>query len=1246
MITKLCFFVFNRDMSNKKPFILLLAVFGIGILLSLNYFFNRTADNERYLKPIISKIQEVNKAFDLNFVEILIRNRQDEPLSFTNLNIEGSSPYYIYEENGSLVYWSDFRMLPDFTFFNPLKTYQLLEDQKGIYLTKVRRLARNGRSFWLLQLYPLSYKRDINNDFLISGPNPELFGKGTINFSEEKQEGFFDVETEKGEYLFSLEFGPDYEPTGQTADVTILVFFFSLLLLTLIKGYDFISFIWRKGKFKTAIIYTGLILFSIRGFMIFFRFPQDFFDFELFDSSNYASSWLNPSLGDLLLNGLCFLVIFSMLMGVLGDKVFDQKFKSFRRKYSDWLFFLIAYFLSSVFLFLFYGLYINILSNSQWDLNIFSLPTFDYFKGISLFIIFLGGVGYLLFSILGISLILDNNLKQKTYALKLLIYFSLPIILGLSFFNWILLLVYLAHFIMLVSIVNFELYRNIFRLGLNTFLTLFFGCLIGAIITGIASYQVLLEHQYQSKIRFGTQQLVENDVMGEFFLSDIMDRISNDIFIKNTILDPLLSNEAIERKIRKIHLANYFGQFSQKIKVFSPAGENILDRSDAGRLQDLRFNYVKSDFATSVRNLYFIKGVDEGKSNSFFSFIPLYKDDVLIGTVYLELRQLRVQPGSVFPKLLLDNKYMVNFNEKNFDYAVFGESGMLYSVGVFNYRAEDWVGLLENPNLFGSGVNRKKYHHLGVRNQDQVIIVSSPIYSVHYILADISLFFVAFILLTLLSILCYTIAKGFGKFNFNYAAKLQMYLNFAFFFPIVSISIIIIGFLTNSYREELHRQYFQKASIIGGNLSVILEQQSTADLGKEDFMESVNILAGTTNSDINVYDPEGALIATSQPNIFEKRVLAKIINPNAYIEIVEGQNNLALLEETVDNLTYKTVYMAIRSSDSQKILAIVAIPFFESQTELDLLIADVFSNIINIFVLIFILFLFVSYFVSRKLTLPFKLLTQKLKATNLDNNELMYWPSKDEIGLLVNEYNNMLHKLESSKKVLASTEKESAWREMAKQVAHEIKNPLTPMKLTLQHLLRLQAEGKIDDPQLLKKPLLTLIQQVDTLSDIATSFSTFAKMPLPKNKLMDFREVVQASLELFQNRAMENIIFEDQTKSVSLVVMGDDQLFGRVISNLVINGIQAKEPGRETLIKVFLRERDKQVILEIHDNGKGIPDELTDKIFIPNFSTKSEGSGLGLAIAKRGVETAGGKIWFETELGKGTSFFLAFDLVK
>jgi two-component system, NtrC family, nitrogen regulation sensor histidine kinase NtrY len=352
-----------------------------------------------------------------------------------------------------------------------------------------------------------------------------------------------------------------------------------------------------------------------------------------------------------------------------------------------------------------------------------------------------------------------------------------------------------------------------------------------------------------------------------------------------------------------------------------------------------------------------------------------------------------------------------------------------------------------------------------------------------------------------------------------------------------------------------------------------------------------------------------------------------------------------LLDEQIGRLRYQSVYMLIPSLANNSGDVILAVPFFESEDELNALISDVLGNVFNAFVVIFIVFLIISFLVTKNLTLPFRILTQKLKATNLEDNEPMYWASKDEIGLLVNEYNQMLYKLAASKKVLASTEKESAWREMAKQVAHEIKNPLTPMKLTLQHLLRLEREGKLEDAEKLKKSLETLIHQVDALNGIASSFSTFAKMPLPHNEPMNFKEVLAKVLELFKTDQRMELKFQDDSYTEQIPILGDDKLFGRVISNLIINGMQAVEPGQKPQIRIWLWLSDQAVFLEISDNGKGIPMELRDKIFVPNFSTKRQGSGLGLAIAKSGVEAAGGKIWFETEVGIGSTFFLTFPLL-
>jgi signal transduction histidine kinase len=1215
------------------------------MVLSVNFFWYSTHTIEGYEHQIEQRITAVVEEFDEDYIKLLMNNRPDQRVTFLSLTIPTQHPFYLFSEEGKLLYWSDNEMIPGFGDFTRNRKYQLIENRKGTYLTQLRKLNRDGQPFWMVQVYSLYDNVEVQNDYLNAGFNPEIFGNDRFVLSSGPKEEFVDINKPNNEYFFSVLFRVGYENAGQEGNKTVLVFFFSLLGLVLIIGGDFVSTLWRKGRRMVAIIHTSLILISIRAIMIFFHFPQSFVNNELFDPSRYASSVINPSLADLLLNVISLFVVLIMILKLLGRKRFLIKFLKFKENYYDWIFLVLVFAVSTAFMALFFNLYSNIVNNSQWNLNIVALPAFDKYKAISLFVIFLAGASYLLFTIIGLNMVLYKRPMKKKYALQVLIFFSLPIAVFLTFIDLIFLISFLAHFILLVSIITFKLYKNLFNLGMNTFLTFFFGCLIGAVITGAAAFQDIRKEEIQSKVKFANRILLEEDVMAEFLIKDVMDKIQEDIFIKMRLTDPLQqSKEPIRQKIRKAYMINNFDQFDISIQVFNKGGDNILNRESNETLDDYRFQYMKSDLATSVKNLYFIKGNEGGGGNKFYAFVNLYRDTAYIGTILIELVQQRIKANSVFPKLLLDKKYADHLNIGNFDYAIFKGDTLQFSMGLFNYRSREVEDLFSQSGLFTTGLYRNNYHHLGIKSQDGTIIVSSPAYSNNYVLADVALFFVTYLILTLLSIFIYSIFLGINNFRFNYATKLQFYLNFAFFFPMLIISIITVGLLSNSYTEDLHRQYFEKATIIRDNLSNFLQDQSKGVMDQEDISNEVYHLAGNTNTDINLYLPSGKLMATNQPNIFEKKVLTEYINPKAYAEIIEAQHNHLILDEQVGSLNYKTVYLALRDLEMQHVLGIIAIPFFESETDFNLLIVEVFSNILNIFIFIFIIFLIVSYFVSRRLTTPFKLLTQKLKATNLENNEPMNWPTNDEIGRLVNEYNNMLFKLEASKKVLASNEKESAWKEMAKQVAHEIKNPLTPMKLTLQHMLRLQSEGKLNDPKLLKKPVQTLINQVDILSDIATSFSTFAKMPLPKNEIMDFRKVVLQAVELFQNNEQGKVFFTDNSEG-ELLIMGDPKLFERVIANLIINGIQSVESDKEAEIQVILTPKEKTVVLEIKDNGKGVEEELKEKIFIPNFSTKSEGSGLGLAIAKRGVETAGGKIWFITNNGRGTSFFLSFPVL-
>jgi two-component system nitrogen regulation sensor histidine kinase NtrY len=1231
---------------QARKLIVLVSIIFLLIVLVLNFFVFQQSDEEKYFEAIQHKIERVDRQFDEDFIRVLMDVRPEDSITFDRVSSpDHRYPFFILDTERKLLFWSDFTISLDFSSLDLSREYQLLKDPFGTFFVKVRKINRNTSDYYLIHALRLVWPGSIENDYLTTGPNPEFFGNDRFQLYENPGDGAFQVLAGAEKPVFGISFQLGYEPVGKVANTPLMIFICSIFLLYFLLSFDFLLKKWKKGHPWQTIGYGFLIVAAVRGIMLYLNFPGDFLELSLFDPANYASSWLNPSLGDLLLNVLCLSLIFGLIIAQLYSSSAFAKVKTLDRGKNFQFGLVLAMVVSTLFFVLLWYLPRNLIFNSQWVLDIRSIPTFDWFQGLSFLILFLVGSVYVLLSLTLFSLLLSVKNDKRPYY-RFLILIGLPVFgISLYFSIW-LGLVWAIHLLFLFSIIRFELYQNVFRLGLDTFLTFFYACLISASIMGISTLKSEKERLIISKTRFANQNLIENDVMTEFFIGEIFTRVKNDLFIQNRMADPLLSKEPIETKIRKIYLDNYFDQFEVLIRIFAASGQQLQGPAEGQELKDLRQQFVKSDYATGVRDLYFIRGKETTASNKFVAFIPIVRDDHQLGTLYLELNQLRIQPGSVYPKLLLDRKYAEKLDPLNYDYAVYREEELLRSSGTFNFNQVQFKEILSRDQVFAEGMQFQGYHHYGIKNGDETIIVSSPTLSISHYFGNISLFFVAFVFMTFLAILLNTLMRGYRVFEFNYSTKLQLYLNFAFFFPIIIISIITIGLLGGSYRDDLNRQYIEKASLIRSNLGSFFNRQGLGKVDRDLLNEEINGLANTIASDIHLYSPDGYIEATNRPNIFDKKILSPWINPSAMAGVMEKNQIQLLLDERIGRLKYQTVYLAVPSQVDQSHLGILAVPFFNSETELNSLISDVLSNIFNAFVVIFILFLIVSSFVSKNLTLPFKLLTQKLKTTNLENNEPMYWASKDEIGLLVNEYNNMLFKLEASKKVLASTEKESAWREMAKQVAHEIKNPLTPMKLTLQHLLRLEQDGKLEDQDKLRRSLETLIHQVDALSGIASSFSTFAKMPLPKNELMNFKHVVSKVLELFKNDKRTRVDFQDDSFTDEITILGDDKLFGRVISNLIINGIQAVPPGRVPHIHIWLWMTEQAVFLEITDNGKGIPPELRDKIFLPNFSTKSTGSGLGLAIAKSGVETAGGKIWFDTEVEKGTTFYLTFPLIR
>jgi nitrogen fixation/metabolism regulation signal transduction histidine kinase len=404
-------------------------------------------------------------------------------------------------------------------------------------------------------------------------------------------------------------------------------------------------------------------------------------------------------------------------------------------------------------------------------------------------------------------------------------------------------------------------------------------------------------------------------------------------------------------------------------------------------------------------------------------------------------------------------------------------------------------------------------------------------------------------------------------------------------------------------------------------------------------------LSNIFNTDINLYNLHGYLIGTSRPEIFYREITSKRINNMASINLENLKKSEYLQKEKIGNLEYISAYIPFYNSDN-KLLAYLNLPYFRMQSALTREISNMIVAVINFTLLLIVITMGLAVFISGRLTSPLAVLSSRLASVELGKkSEHLSYKGNDEVGELVRQYNRMVDELDESAQKLANSEREYAWREMAKQIAHEIKNPLTPMKLNVQQLYKSWTDGVPGFEKKLERFTKNQIEYINNLSSIASAFSSFAKIPEANPVAVDLLEQIKTTFELFKNS--ENISFRIACpQDEKVLIYADKEQINSIFSNLIKNGIQSILPGNEGIIKVSIGKASDKIVVSVSDNGTGIPESLRKKMFTPNFTTKSSGAGLGLSIAKRYVENAGGKIWFESETDKGSVFFIEFPLMS
>ncbi|MGB3779584.1 MAG: ATP-binding protein [Tunicatimonas sp.] len=1219
---------------------------------------------DRYLGDITRAVERALHTIEND--NQALKNQLDEASLFKHpdFSYPAHYPYYIFH-NGRLRYWSDYRQVPDYGQLQGNYTYAYRTLPSGSYL--VRRDSTEAPGMEIFFLLPIRHDTKIDNQYVSAGYNPTLFPEGA---SATMAAQVVDLDDKarlvryQNEPLFAVTL---QAPAGGYREHRSAKLFQSLISALVALAIGLVLFNlgrvirWdlRRGHVDRAILLFTLSLLGLRTLMLVFNFPYTVLPLQLFDYRYFASSAVNPSLGDLLLNCLCVLLIVVFLFNYYyATRTYRWLWRAPRMLQSGAA--VVLFLLGIAALYAHYAVVETIYVNSQWTLDITKSVSFTALKNVSLGVFILNSASYFLVAHMVFRTFI--SLSQRSYfslQINLAIAVGLALLgclsAGLSAF--LVLLISLSYFALLHSL---QLTKYLARVRYITFLYVFASTLVSAITCALVAYHMHGVETEDNKQKFANQLLVDNDVLGELLLTEVRDKIEDDLFIRQRLGSPLAGlfggsggYEVVRQKIERIYLNDYFDKYAVDVYLYDAEGLP-LENKNRRTYQEYREDLAAARFDTGYPDLFFINQsnvpVGNGSRKQYLLFVEVPNGASVAGHIIVVLTLKQFAPNRVYPELLIDRTYSGAYPTNEYDYAYFTPTGRL----TFSNGDESAFRPLRQYDFrqrVGSGetIDRAGYSYLVVEGKgNDYIAIASPAYSIANVVSNFSFLFLLLVFAVLFLLAGYSIYFAIKRANLNFSTKIQLYLNAAFFMPLLAVSVTTLSIISNSYNEEVDEQYLEKVEQIGDNVASFVAQYQQGQTTQEALTNTLSQIAKYAETDVNVFDTTGALVVTSQPQIYENNLLSDYINPEALTRIKSRDKNKLVLDESVGSLSYKSSYTGLRSPSTGQLMGLLSIPFFESRNQVEEQIIEVLTNMMNIFTFVFIAFLIISYLASMLLTYPLKYITQKIKRTSLsDYNEPLSWESNDEIGLMVGEYNRMLVNLEASKAALARTEKESAWREMAKQVAHEIKNPLTPMKLSLQHLKRrLQEEYhagmNAQEVQAVEKPVDNLLLQVDTLNDIASSFSSFAQMPIPKSELYELEAVMRKTVGLYEDGQQEVSL---SIQGSNFWVVGDEQLMGRILSNLIINAKQSVPREQKPCITVSLQRAGlDRLILKVSDNGTGIAREIQNKVFMPNFSTKYAGSGIGLAIAKRGIEHAGGRITFDSQAGVGTTFFIELPL--
>ncbi|MFZ4401405.1 MAG: ATP-binding protein [Bacteroidales bacterium] len=1133
--------------------------------------------------------------------------------------------FLIYQKD-SLVYWSDNSASMDLLNIRDLKQNTILKLQNGWFKVKIASIIDKK----IVSLILIKNEYSYQNDYLINNFQNDFNVPSQITIGHSEKE--VAVNDQNSKFLFSVQLENPLqinEPSVYILTIIYLIAFVFCISL-LYDLYDKIFFL-KKYPFIKFVLFLLDVIF-LRALFFYFKIPAELYESKLFSPYYYASTSYLPSLGDLFINTVLLLYIsYLFFTNINIETIFIHFKKIFIKILGVFLFFILI-----LFFYFYVVLFKSIIIDSSVPLVLNNVFGFNFESIVVSVVIFSISLCYLFFTKQLFSIIYQRLKVYKYIIISLLIaaiafvLLPFPDLLREGFFYPV------CFFSLMIIFWMFEKYKK----KVTVFQEIIVFILFFSLFTTVSFYKYN-EIKENGKRKLLVQKLsAENDPIAEFLFKDVMPKIKSDTMIARQ-LKFFYPKDSIINYLKRNYFKGYLGKYNEQITICKDF-ETLLINPDFVNVICDKYFYDKITaigMPTTTENFY---ALDYGNGNNSYiallRFFENHNDSLLRTSLYIELDAKFVAKDLGYPELLIDKKMSINPDLSNYSFARYNNGILVKHYGKFFFKNR-----LEfhNKSQVFSFVDQEGYNHLHYHvNAKTDFIISTPNVGLMERLAPFSYIFIFFGLATLLFGLITGSIQYIIPHSFNFKTRLQFSV-----LTIIVFSFIIIGITTLFYITSLNNEKNSEL-LTEKTHSVLIEIENKlggiSSLNSQMTPEINDLLTKLSNvffTDINLFDINGNLIASSRSQIFDEGLISRKINPIAFYQLKNVGETQFVEKENIGTHEYLSSYMPFRNNDN-KLVAYVNLPYFAKQSELKKEISSFLKAYLNIYVFLIAVAVFIALFVSNYITRPLKLIKDSLSNLKLGRkNEKIDWKSNDEIGNLINEYNRMVEQLAKSAEMLATSEREVAWREMAKQVAHEIKNPLTPMKLSIQHLQRAWNDKVPDWDERLKRFTNNIVEQIDSLSLIASEFSDFAKMPRSDFEKVEISKALQNTIGLFKDSTENKISFDCQIPDHCFVYADKKQLL-RVFNNLIKNAVQAIPPSVKGEISIKLEKKDNSFEIKITDNGVGIENKQQSKIFSPYFTTKSGGMGLGLAMVKSIIESTDGKIWFTSEAGKGTTFVI------